>query len=362
MKLIAFAAGLLFGMHTFCQNPEPIVVTTQSLNIPGTLDVASWTTDHPNQAYPNYPKMYYGFAEGDEIIIDFSTENKKGTQQIQVTEFESKSVVYSNNEFQTLDGIKIRVPKTAVYKFEFATNHIFDRQCKVSIKRIPAADSTKNFNCNIVWKTVSDTTFNVVEENRKTGTRYQAVTLQTPIHYFVNSGRNAMFQGGKSRIALPINLPENTVAWYYSFAATRNQEAVEATKANMKLFGELSKLIDETGTLSFGINALTQPPGADYCDIYLLTPEHTPPFLNKDDDVWLPLPEGSRQNLMSGIVQVRNCCTSNTVYLGIKNPDSGYGIAVMIEIVAIVQKTTYQTVQVKKPVSVTTKKVPVFGI
>ena len=51
---------------------------------------------------------------------------------------------------------------------------------------------------------------------------------------------------------------------------------------------------------------------------------------------------------MSGIVQIKNCCTNNTVYLGIKNPDSGYGIAVMIEIVAIIQKSTYQTVQVKK--------------
>lgn len=73
-------------------------------------------------------------------------------------EYASKSIVYSNKQFQTLDGIRIKVPKSNVYKFEFATNHLFDRQCKVSIRRIPTADSTKNFNSAVTWKTIYDTT------------------------------------------------------------------------------------------------------------------------------------------------------------------------------------------------------------
>lgn len=362
MKLIAFLVGLLPIFSSFCQNLEPIPVTTQSLNIPGAFEVGNWLNEHPNQSYPNYPKIYYGFAAGDEIIIDFATDNKKGTQEIAVTEFESKSIVYSNRQFQTLDGVRIKVPKTAVYKFEFATNHVFDRQCRISIRRIPAADSTRNFNCNITWKTISDTTFTIVDEKRKVGSKYQPVALQTPIHYYVNSGSNAHFKGGKSRIALPIILPENTVTWYYTFSATRNQNSVEATKAGMKLFGQLSKLIDETGVLSFGINTLTQPPGADYCDIYLLDQYNWQAFLNKEDEKWRYYTEGSRQNIVSGIVNVKSCCTSNTFYLGIKNPDATYGVAVMIEIVAIIEKATYEIVKVKKPVSVTTKKMPVFGI
>jgi len=361
MKTLVLVSGLLCCLSSVGQIVDPITVTTQSLNIPGGLEVGNWMNEHPKQAYPNYPKMYYGFAAGDEIIIDFTTDNKKGTQQIEVTEFASKSVVYSNREFKTLDGIKIKVPKTAVYKFEFFTNHIFDRQCKINIKRIPSADSTKNFNCNVTWKAVYDTTYAITEGKRKVSSKYQPVTLQTPIDFFVNSGSNADWKGGKSRVALPIMLPENTVSWYYSFGATRNSDAVQATKSTMKLFGQLTNLVDKTGMLSFGIEALTAPPGADYCDIYLLDENSRDPFLNKEAG-WQGFAEGSRENLMSGIVQVRKCCTSKNFYLGIKNPSYTYGIAVMIEVVAIVEKPIYEAVQIKKPVSVSRKVVPVFGI
>jgi hypothetical protein len=124
MKLVYTLIFLLFAHFSIGQIQETIVVTNQYLNITGSLAVGAWKSEHPNQPYPDYPKMYYGFAEGDELLIDFTTENKKGTQSVEVTEFESKSVVYSNNGFQTLEGIRIKVPKTAVYKFEFATNHI----------------------------------------------------------------------------------------------------------------------------------------------------------------------------------------------------------------------------------------------
>src|SRR5688500_11458919 len=104
MKAITLAIGIALCIASKGQTPETIVVTTQSINIVGALTVGSWINDHPNQTYPNYPKMYYGFAEGDEIILDFATGNKKGTQIIEVTEFESKSVVYSNSGFQSLEG------------------------------------------------------------------------------------------------------------------------------------------------------------------------------------------------------------------------------------------------------------------
>lgn len=359
MKPIALLAGLLSCITSFCQSYEPITVTTQSITIPGGLAVANWKNDHPKENF-KYPKLVYGFAAGDEIVIDFATDNKKGTQIIEVMEYGSNSIVYSNNQFQTLDGVKIKVTKSNVYKFEFATNHMFDRQCKVSLKRIPAADSTKNFNCNVAWKTIYDTTFTVVEEKRKVSSKYEPVTLQTPIEFYINSGSNA--DNGKTRVALPIMLPENTVSWYYSFGATRNSNDVQSTKSTMKLLGQLTKLIDKTGILSFGIDALTSPPGADYCDIYLLDENNRAPFLNKQDGNWKSFNEGSRQNLMSGIVQVRNCCTSKNFHLGIKNPSFRYGIAVMIEVVAIVEKAEYETVQVKKPTSVNKKVVPVFGI
>ena len=43
------------------------------------------------------------------------------------------------------------------------------------------------------------------------------------------------------------------------------------------------------------------------------------------------------ENSSTEIVEVKNCCTSNTFYIGIKNPDASYGIAVMIEVVAVIE-------------------------
>lgn len=361
MKPTVLLAGMLACITSFCQSNEPITVTSQSITIPGGLAVANWKKEHPNENY-KYPRLVFGFAAGDEIIIDFTTENKKGTQIIEVMEYGSNSMVYSNKQFQTLEGVRIKVPRSNVYKFEFATNHLFDRQCKVSLKRIPASDSTQNFNCNVSWKTVYDTTFTVVEEKRKVTSKYEPFNLHTPIDFFVNSGSNATLMGGKSRIDIPIILPENTVSWYYSFSATRNKDAVEKTKSTMKLFSELTRLIDVSGGLALGINALTQPPGADYCDIYLLDADNREHFLNKTDDKMRYFSEGTRLNLMSGNVHIRNCCKNSTYFLGIKNPSKTYGIAVIIEIVAIIEKAEYETVQVKKPVSVEKKMVPVFGI
>lgn len=354
MKLAAFIAGMLYCTGIFCQNQAPIVVTTQSINIPGSLEVMNWKNSHPDQSYPQNPKMEFGFAAGDEIVVDFTPENKKGTRQIQITELASQSVVYSNIQFQTLEGIRIKVPKNNVYKFEFANNNLEQCQCKVCIKRIPAAGATKNFNCNVTWKTVYDTTF-AMAERRTASNTYEAVMLQTPIDF-------SLLQGGKSRIAVPVTLPANTVSWYYSFSATRNSAAVPATKSSMKLFNELTRLINQSGTLAFGTNALTQPPGANYCDIYVLDENSRTAFLNKNDGNWHYDAEGSRKNLMSGIVQVANVSANNTFYIGIKNPDATYGVSVMIEVVAIVEKTNYETVQFKQPVSVTKKIIPVFGI
>ena len=358
MKNILTICSMFIICSCYCQTSEPIIVTAQNINITGTLEVASWVQEHPNKPYPNYPKMYYGFAQGDEIIIDFVTENKKGTQAVEISEWESKSVVYSNRQFQTLDGIRIKVPKTAVYKFEFGTNFVFDRQAKVTIKRIPAADSTKNFNCNITWKVINDTTFTMVEEKRKVASKYQAVNLQTPIDQFINGGVNATLMGGKSRITTQIILPPNTVEWYYTFAATRDKTTVENTKHGMKLFIELAGLLDRTGLTSLSINALTQPPAADYCDVYLLKPEDQAAFINKGTYNYIP--EGTRENLKSGIVKI-NHGYGNILYLGLKNPANSTGVSVMYEIVAIVETPTFETAQIKKPVSVTRKNIPVFG-
>ncbi len=128
----------------------------------------------------------------------------------------------------------------------------------------------------------------------------------------------------------------------------------------MKLYSDISKALGMGGiAVSVGINALSQPPGANYCDVYLLDQNDYLPFENKEDGKWKIFTEGTRENLKQGIVKIKECCRNGKYFLGFKNPDSGYGLNILIEVVAIVEKTTYEKIKIKRPVSIRIKQVPI---
>ncbi|GGH66917.1 hypothetical protein HNQ91_001768 [Filimonas zeae] len=290
----------------------------------------------------------------------FATENKKGTQIVSITDYESKSILYTNNNVQNLQGVKLKIPRTSIYKISVTTNHLFDRQCKFILKCVPDSEAPASFSRNVAWMTKQDTSFLISYTDKKTNASFEAVALQTPINHYLNGGLNATFSTGKSRITFPITLPANTVEWYYTFAATRNKANVQATKDQMKLFSTLSKMLAGGGPLSIALNMLGQPPGADYCDVYLLPTEYFQAFERKEEQKWKYIAEGTRLNVMSGVVKVNSCCNQGTYFLGFKNPSPSYGLEIMIEVVAIVEKATMERVQVKTPLTVKTIKVPVF--
>jgi hypothetical protein len=294
-----------------------ITVADLNFTIPGTFAVNSWKGDHPNQAYPNSPDYFYAFEKGDEIVIDCGMTNKKGTNVLVVSTFPGKSVKYSNQAFTDLSNIRIKVEERSIYRFALATNFAFDRNGKMTIKRIPASEATKNFNSTV-----------------KLQKKYKAVTILSPQDSWVNSGSNAAM-GGKSRITFPVEFPQNTVEWYYKFAASRDANLIAQTKEELHLVGELTKLVGGVtgGVLNIAVNQLTQPPGSNYCDVILLDKNNFSPFEQKVEYSYIK--DGSRENFTSGVVQMK-CCTNDTYYLGVRNPDSFYGIQVAIEVVAIV--------------------------
>lgn len=52
------------------------------------------------------------------------------------------------------------------------------------------------------------------------------VQVYSPQTFYLNGGNRATF-GGKSRVWYNIQLPENTVEWYYSFTTTKGQDPTE---------------------------------------------------------------------------------------------------------------------------------------
>jgi hypothetical protein len=311
---------------------EPVNVADLNINIPGTVTVVAWNSDNPDGNY-SYPTYYYAFEKGDEVTVDLTMSNKNGTNALIVSSYPSNVVKYSNKAFTELKDIRFKIDERTILKFVIYTNHAFDRNGFLKIKRIPGSKETVSFNTNVTKQKI-----------------YKPKVIVDQQELFVNSGSNATFKGGKSRIIVPVNLPKNTVEWYYRFSAFRNAEDVSKAKGGIKLFSELVNLtlkLTGVGSLagkatSIAIDQLSQPPGNDYCDIYLLTFDNTSLFEAKTKYSYKM--QGTRENFKSGNVKI-DCCTSGNYYLGIKNPDSYYGINVIIEVVAITMTEDYKMEQ-----------------
>lgn len=294
-------------------NPEMLkdhsqIVVDGQLSIPGLMDenAAQGTT------------VYYGFEKGDEITLDFDLVNNNGKCAVSIFSYPNNNVKYSNSDFQNLKQIKIKVVERGIYGFTFTTTNLLNRTGQIVIKRKPESKATKEFNTEVVLEQIL--TPNLVIKSQE---------------FFVNGGVNSSVRDGKSRVTLPITLPPNTVKWFYRYVAYREKENISSITETMDLFGELTKILDETGLITFGIEALTQPPGADYGDIYLIDRANMSPFLEKKNYQYYP--QGTRENYKSGNVEI-DCCIAGEWYLGLKNPSDFFGINISVEVVAIISQ------------------------
>lgn len=153
--------------------------------------------------------------------------------------------------------------------------------------------------------------------------------------------------GGKSRVPLKIDLPVNTLSWYYSFSTAPGMSGT----ANLNLAVQLATLaMDPTFTSSSMIDAIKVPVGSGSIDAYLLDQNNADLFMSKVDNdggQFQYFREGSILNTKQGVVEIDEIRTG-TVYLGLKNPSTFDGINVTIEVVAIqeiVQPLTDEQIQ-----------------
>jgi hypothetical protein len=139
--------------------------------------------------------------------------------------------------------------------------------------------------------------------------------------------------GGKSRGFVKVDLPPNTVEWYYS-VTTSSQKT---DPSNTNLTSQLICLLGhDLGISSSVIPSINVPAGSDPCDVYVMTDSaEANKFVNK-----IParsaIMSDSRQNYHSGVVQVKDFL-SGSCFLTIRNPSGMEGIAITVEVAAIVK-------------------------
>ena len=273
--------------------------------------------------FDNQSDLYYAFEEGDIVAINGSILNKKGKFFITVVAYPEMTPVYSKQKLENLTNQQFPIYKKGIYIIRIGTSAFFDKKIHLKIKRQPDSPEKRNFNTRVAKRY-----------------RYQSVKIGEPATYFVNSTSNETFKGGTNEITIPISTPPNTVEWYYTISASRNEHEVKNNLKSTSLVQDLAKTLTTAeptmAILNIGLNLLTSPPGSDYCDVYLLDYPNRNLFVND-----LPCQfniAGSRKNIKSAVVKVKGGLNGQ-FYLGVENNDTFHGIHIGLEIVAVVQET-----------------------
>lgn len=132
-------------------------------------------------------EMYFGFAEGDQVIFNFQEADKKEIKEIEIVEWPNTSK-FSDFKTTKIDNKTLNVSRTAVYKFRFYNGAITGRICRIKIQRIAANDALKNFNTNVNWVNRQDTTWNSYTKDVIAG--YDTAYEQKTKKELVKSERN----------------------------------------------------------------------------------------------------------------------------------------------------------------------------
>ncbi len=189
--VISVILSCLTAMWLHGQTPVTVAETTLKVNILGE------------------EIFYYGFAEGDQIIFNFEETGGKEMKEIEIVEMPSTSR-FLELKSKKIENKIIQVKKTGIYKFRFLNSAIGTRACKYRIQRIPANETTQNFNCTVYWRTGYDTTYSTVMEDFISYADTVINNLQDRNTKVLPSSGS-----GGNKASFNFILPEHTIAWSY---------------------------------------------------------------------------------------------------------------------------------------------------
>lgn len=165
--------------------------------------------------------LYYGFAKGDKIIFSVWEEDNKELTQVSIEEFPNQ-VRFSDYKTTSVKEKTITVNRKSVYVFKFVNNQVLKgRVCHIKIQRVPATDTTLDFNTQVQWITTYDTTYQIGNRNVLMG--YDTLMTKEESWEFKKSAQEevvvfdksqkvaakANISGANNRICLRIEFPPN---------------------------------------------------------------------------------------------------------------------------------------------------------
>jgi hypothetical protein len=308
--------------------------------------------------------LYYGFAEGDEIIFSFEELKGKPLKEIEITELPTNSK-FSDFKASSIVNKRIKVSKTSVYKFSFWNSAIAGRICKIKIQRIPKSEESIDFSTDWKWKKLYDTSYVAYTEDSIVGydTTYIPYTVKEVlsvdtniIEKYKNERIHTYLNSNGDRSVLSFNLPqkvitkyrtETPVSWAYWFGTEGAQPQVD----HILSAAELTMSISPVAGLAIGLWGLVQMSSGKNLDYLIMTSQvNANLFLAKSADT-----RGSDSGDGSSVSNQVTSWYPKTLYFGF---DNDYAVPVDVNVrVSIVVVTKIYEDKLYQKEKVTSRKV-----
>lgn len=336
-------------------------------------------------------ELFYGFANGDQIVFNFNDVNGKPMKEIEIIELPTNSKFMEFKSTSIVDK-KIKVNKNSVYKFIFRNSAVIGRICKIKIQRIPQSIDFMDFNTDWEWKTLFDTIHVPYTQDSIVGydttyypyTRKELVRIDTIFDevqsaenkIWVYSGGNLKACFGKSasctKQMVTLKYHPNTetlLIWIGVGQETRN--------AYNNLSKSLAKVAIKSGTayLTAGSSVLASsltnkavedqiknlPTQKNVLDIFLTNSQNANSWYNAYgtniyDYSYKGLAYKDRVNLKIILKKELNQIAPNTMTLCLKNNSKVVGVESYVNVVAVRYQKIYDYIEYKKE-KITPRKV-----
>ncbi|MGV3612622.1 MAG: hypothetical protein ACO1N0_16810 [Fluviicola sp.] len=323
MKLFALALLLFGSCLAYSQETIDLIESTLKLGI------------------SEEKEYYFGFAEGDQIVLNFEVVKGKALEEIEITHY-PVPVKFSEYGPRKITDKKLTVPKEGIYKFRFSNKSGKRAKiCRILIQRIPLNDQTKNFNSEVTWKTIIDTNYQTTQEKylERIDTTYSEFFSATP----QISSKNAL-NGNSPRQLLTFDLPKNTVAWsfYIGVGSEGKEEYDRARRDFLRAGSKVAAVIPGWGPMAAlaltGVNYMAEVQGKDNVKYY---------FLNSQEDARLfkagePFKRYKAGDVINEASQMKTPL-SGPVYIGLVNDNAIEPIQVTVKACAVVVTKVYGT-------------------
>ncbi len=322
MKHILILATIAFSY--FVQSQTPIEVYQSTLKISAVSEEI----------------MYYGFNEGDKVILNFEEINGKELKEVEIQEHPGISK-FMDFKTTTITNKTFQVPRTGIYTFRFSNGALTGRICSIKIDRIPKDESSVNFNTNVYWKTVNDTTYKTIQEEyiSSIDTTYSEFYSSTP----QISSQNAL-NGNNPYQIVTFDLPKNTVAWSF-YIGTGSEGRAEYERARSDFFKSARNaavMVPGYGPMIVlaltGVNYMNKIQGADNVKYWFLS--------SYEDALRFNAGETFYQYKMGDVVNEATQMKSplqGRIYLALSNDNTVDPIQVTLKASAVIVTKTYAT-------------------